>query len=142
VKQTFIIETSKDLKQFKRDFVNLVDVVRRADGKYVLYVDTVQRNSPANSLFVSQADFDRVVSPTMYGKNPAFSQHVAGGRFLPDRLSAAYGALARENARKAIEQHGARKMLNRQEYIAYYYGDFTFYPSMGAPLNQSMNEKL
>lgn len=135
MKQTILIETSHDLKQFKRDFVNLVDVVKRADGKYVLYVDKTQRDSPVNSLFVSQADFDRVVSPAMYGSPSAFSQHVAGGRFLPQRLSAAYGALARENARKAVEQNGARKMLNRREYIAYYYGDFTFYPKLAASLN-------
>jgi hypothetical protein len=135
MRRTIVIENSKDLKAFKRDFSDLINIVKRADGKYVLYVDTVQRNSPANSLFVSQADFDRVVSPTMYGSPSAFSQHVAGGQFLTERLSAAYGALARENARKAIEQHGARKLLNRREYIAYYYGDFTFYPKIAANLN-------
>lgn len=135
MRRTIVIENSKDLKAFKRDFSELINIVKRADGKYVLYVDTVQRNSPANSLFVSQADFDRVVSPTMYGTPSAFSQHVAGDKFLKETLSAAYGALARENARKAIEQHGARKLLNRREYIAYYYGDFTFYPKIAANLN-------
>ena len=135
MRRTIVIENSRDLKAFKRDFNELVNIVKRADGKYVLYVDTIQRDSAANSLFVSQADFDRVVSPTMYGAPSAFSQHVAGGKFLKERLSAAYGALARENARKAIEQHGARKLLNRREYIAYYYGDFTFYPKIAAALN-------
>ena len=89
MRRTIVIENSKDLKAFKRDFSELINIVKRADGKYVLYVDTVQRNSPAKSLFVSQADFDRVVSPTMYGNPSAFSQHVAGGKFLKESGSVA-----------------------------------------------------
>jgi hypothetical protein len=141
VKRTFILETSDDLRRFESEFRKLADCVRSADGKYVLHIDT--RSAPSRSIFVDKATFDRAVSPAMHRKPSAFSQTVAGGRFLPDKLDAAYGALAKEAMKNEVLQRGQRKLLNREEYIAYYYGDvFSFYPSLGAPLNRSTQQKL
>ena len=92
--------------------------MRAADGKYVMYEDTPSATLP---MIVSKADFDRVVSGEMYGEPSAFSQSVAGGRFAPDRLDRAYGALARETAQRRALQRGQRKIMNRAEFIAYYY---------------------
>lgn len=74
----------------------------------------VPRNSAANPMIVYKADFDRIVSPEMDGPS------------------------TRERARKAVEEHGAIKILNRQEFIAYYYGDtFKFYPKLASVPNRS-----
>lgn len=142
MRQTFVLENLSDLHTFETEFRKLADKVKSYNGKYVLHLDT--RRSGCKSIFVSKADFDRVVSPTMYGDTPAFSRKVAGGKFLPDRLDAAYGALSREQARQEYLAKGERKIItNRQEYIAYYYGDvFSFYPGIGKPLNKSTSEKL
>ncbi len=135
VRQTITIRGLADLKKFEKEFIKLVDVVRKADGSYMLHIDRPSKG--LKSMFVSKADFDRVVSPQMYGQNPAFSKTVAGGRFKPDRLNAAYGALAREQAKNEVLQRGQHKILNRREYIAYYYGDMPFYPTLAASLNGS-----
>jgi len=119
VKYVFIIQTSHDLRTFRRDFRALADTVKAADGKYVMYEVAPSATLPS---IISKADFDRVVSGAMYGEPAAFSRSVAGGRFLPDRLDAAYGALARETAQRTALQRGQRKILTRAEFIAYYYG--------------------
>ena len=141
MKQTFILETSDDLRRFESEFRRLADTVRSADGKYILHIET--RGAQSRSIFVDKATFDRAVSPAMHGKPAAFSKQVAGGRFLPDKLDAAYGALAKEAMKNEVLQSGQRKILNRQEYIAYYYGDvFSFYPGIGAPLNAATQHSL
>lgn len=119
MKYTFIIKTSHDLRAFRRDFKALADTVRAADGKYVMYDVTPSGALPS---IISKADFDRVVSGEMYGEPAAFSKRTAGGRFLPDRLDRAYGALARETAQRRTLQRGQLKIMNRAEFIAYYYG--------------------
>ena len=136
MRQTITISSSKDLQRFRHDFVELVDVVRKADGKYVLHVDVKQRSFAAPSI-ISKADFDRVVSPAMHDEPAAFSPKVAGGRFLPDRLNRAYGAFAREQLRKQYDSRHQMKILNRQEYLAYYYPEFAFYPKLAASLNKT-----
>lgn len=141
MKQTITINSTKQLDQFRLEFVELADTVKQADGKYVLYVDTV-RGRAAKPSIISRSDFDRVVSPAMHLAPAAFSKKVAGGRFLPERLDAAYGAMARAQAQHEVHQRGAQKILNRKEYISYYYGEFSFYPGIGAPLNRSMSERL
>lgn len=140
MRQTFILTNTNELRAFEREFRRLADKVKSYDGKYVLYVDT--HKGGCKSIFVSKTDFDRVVSPQMYGDTPAFSKQVAGGRFLPDRLDAAYGALAREQARQENLAHGQRKILNRSEYIALYYPEFSFYPGIGSSLNRSTSDRL
>lgn len=136
MKQTVTIRSSRDLQRFKRDFVKLIDIVRNADGSYVLHVD-VKCRSAASPSIISKADFDRVVSPAMHDEPAAFSRKVAGGRFLPDRLDRAYGAFAREQLRQKYDFQYHRKILDRQEYIAYYYPDFAFYPKLAASLNKT-----
>lgn len=141
MKQTFTITTRKDLKQFQRDFQELADTVKSADGEYVLYVDTA-RDRAAKPSIISKAEFDRVVSPALHLAPAAFSKKVAGGKFLPDKLDAAYGALARAQAQHEVLNRGVPKLLNRRDYIAFYYGDFSFYPGIGASLNRSTSERL
>lgn len=141
MKQTFTLTNSAELNTFRRDFQKLADTVKQADGQYVLFVDTV-RGRAAKPSIISKADFDRAVSPAMHLSPAAFSKQVAGGRFLPERLDAAYGALARAQAQHEVLNRGAHKILNRQQYIAFYYGDFSFYPGIGAPLNRSTSERL
>jgi len=119
VKRTIIIQTSHDLRAFRREFRALADTVRAADGSYVMYEVTPSGALPS---IISKGDFDRVVSGEMYGERAAFSRNVAGGRFLPDRLNRTYGALAREAEQHRVLQRGQRKLLNRAEFIAYYYG--------------------
>lgn len=119
MKYVFIIQTNHDLRAFRRDFRALADTVKAADGKYVMYEVAPSAALPS---IISKANFDRVVSGEMYGEPAAFSRRVAGGRFLPDRLERAYGALARETAQRRALQRGQRKILNRAEFIAYYYG--------------------
>lgn len=135
MRQTVTINTPRDLNQFKREFANLVDVVKQADGKYVLYVD-IDHGIGAQPSIISKADFDLVVSPAMHRAPAAFSDRVAGGRFLADKLDAAYGAVARETMKRRILQGGQRKILNRREYLAYYYGVFDFYPLPAQALNK------
>lgn len=119
MKRTIIIQTSHDLRAFRREFRALADTVRAADGKYVMYEVSPSAALPS---IISKGDFDRVVSGEMYGEPSAFSRRVAGGRFLPDRLNRTYGALARETAQRSALQRGQRKILNRTDFIAYYYG--------------------
>lgn len=119
MKHVIISSTNQDLRAFHRDFRALADTVRAADGSYVMYDVTPSAALPS---IISKADFDRVVSGEMYGKPAAFSRSIAGGHFLPDRLDRTYGALARHAAQHHVLQRGKRKILNRAEFIAYYYG--------------------
>lgn len=119
MRHIIVIHTSHDLRTFRRDFRALADTVRTADGKYVMYDVTPSAMLPS---IVSKADFDRVVSAEMYGEPAAFSQSVAGGRFLPDRLDRTYGALARVSGQHRVLQRGQRKILTRAEFLAYHYG--------------------
>lgn len=142
MRQTITITTSKDLKQFQRDFQELAHTVKNADAEYVLFVDTVCGRAAKPSI-ISKAEFDRVVSPALHLAPTAFSKRVAGGRFLPEKLDAAYGAVARAQSQHEVLQRGAGKILNRQEYIAFYYGEFSFYPGkLGEALNRSTSERL
>ena len=136
MRQTITINTSKDLQQFRQDFGELIDIVRQADGKYVLHVES-PRSFATHPTIISKADFDRVVSSAMYGEPAAFSHKIAGGRFLPDRLDRAYNALTREQMRKQYAGQHQQKVLNRREYLAYYYPDFAFYPKLARALNST-----
>lgn len=146
MKQTVMITTPRDLRAFKREFAELVDVVKQADGKYVLYVHTV--HSPATrTAFITKAAFDAALSPTMRTGSPsAFSPGVAGGRFLPHRLDAAYSAYQRAQARSAIENNrsGSALIRNRAQYLAVYGELFGLYPPgrIGGALNASTNAAL
>lgn len=135
MKQSITVSGLQDLRAFKREFAHLVEVVKQADGKYVLYVN-IDRGIGAQPSIISKVDFDRVLSPVMHRDPAAFSDRVASGRFLADKLDAAYGAVARETQRQRILQSGQRKILNRREYLAYYYGVFDFYPASAEVFNR------
>jgi hypothetical protein len=98
MKQTVTISSSRDLQRFKRDFVKLIDIVRNADGSYVLHVD-VKCRSAASPSIISKADFDRVVNPPQDGQ------------------------ITREQLRAEYEKRPLRKVLNRKDFTSYYYSD-------------------
>lgn len=132
MKQTVTVNSVADLKRFKREFGELVDIVRRADGKYVLYVDTRRDSSPATrSAFITKAQFDQALSPAMRTGSPAaFSSKIANGKFLSHRLDTAYGAYRRAQARADIENNrpGSALIRNREQFLAVYADEFGFYP--------------
>lgn len=144
MKQTVTINGPQDLKQFKREFSEIIDVVRQANGKYVLYVH--KRSNPVtHSMFVTKAQFDAAISPAMQAGSPsAFSPHIAGGRFLPHRLDAAYGAYQRAQARAEIMDNVPVLIRNREQYIAIYGHEFGLYPPgrMGDFLNRTTTAAL
>jgi hypothetical protein len=146
MRQTVTINTPRDLNQFKREFAHLVDVVKQADGKYVLYMD-FDRSPATRSAFITKAEFDAALSPVMRSGSPsAFSKRIADGRFLPHRLDAAYSAYRRAQARAALENERPRSALirNRAQYLAVYGEVFGLYPSgrTGDFLNASTNSAL
>ena len=146
MRQTVTINTTRDLNQFKREFAHLVDVVKQADGKYVLYVD-IDRSPATRSAFITKAQFDEALSPAMRGGSPsAFSPHIAGGRFLPQRLDAAYSAYQRAQVKSDLENERPRSALirNRSQYLAVYGEQFGIYPPgrMGDALNTSVVASL
>lgn len=141
MRQTVTINTPRDLNQFKREFAHLVDVVKQADGKYVLYVD-IDRSPATRSAFITKAQFDEALSPAMRAGSPAaFSEHIAAGRFLPQRLNAAYSSYQRAQVRSVLENDrpGSALIRNRQQYIAVYGEQFGIYPPgrMGDFLNSA-----
>jgi hypothetical protein len=141
MKQTITINTPRDLRAFKREFAHLVDVVKQADGKYVLYVD-IDRSPATRSAFITKAQFDEALSPAMRTGSPsAFSPRIAGGRFLPHRLDAAYSAYQRAQVQAALEtdRPGSALIRNRAQYLAVYGEQFGIYPPgrMGDALNAS-----
>lgn len=141
MKQTIIIKTSQELQQFKREFVELADTVKRADGAYVTHI-TSSRGMATKSAFITKAQFDSALSPAMRTGSPAaFSPHLAGGKFLPHRLDAAYGAYQRAQLRADLENNrpGSALIKNRQQYLTVYGNPFNLYPpgQMGDALNAS-----
>lgn len=148
MRQTITISSLDELRRFKKELVALIDVVKSANGKYILYVDTLRERGPAShSIFITKAQFDAALSPAMRTGSPAaFSPHIAGGRFLPHRLDAAYGAYRRAQARADIIDKAPSNDLirNRHQYIAVYGGSFGVFPPgrMGDFLNKSVSEAL
>lgn len=130
MKQTITVSGLKDLRAFKREFAALVDVVKRADGRYRTYLHTP--TSPATrSAFITKEAFDAALSPAMRGGSPrAFSSRIAGGRFLPHRLDAAYSAYQRAQVKSDLENSrpGSALIRNRQQYLAVFGGEFGLYP--------------
>lgn len=140
MRQTITVSSLNELRQFKKEFVQLIDVVKAADGKYVLYVHTRRDNSPATrSAFITKRQLDEALSPSMFGSPRAFSPNIAGGRFLPHRLDAAYSAYLRAQARADITDTvpGSALIRNKQQYLAVYGEQFGYYPQsrMGTALN-------
>lgn len=148
MKQTITISSLSELAQFKKQFVELVDVVKGAEGKYVLFVHTQRNRSPAQrSMFITKAEFDSALSPAMRSGQPsAFSSHIASGRFLPYRLDAAYGEYRRAQARAEITDNvpGSALIRNTQQYLAVYGEHFALFPRgrMGNFLNTSTTSAL
>jgi len=146
MRHTITVSGLADLRAFKREFAALVDVVKQADGKYVLYVHT--QSSPATrSAFITKEAFDAALSPAMRAGSPrAFSARIAGGRFLPHRLDAAYSAYQRAQVRTALENNrpGSALIRNRQQYLAVFGGEFSLYPPgrMGDALDASSRTSL
>ena len=135
---------NEELRQYSHDLAALIKQVKAANGRYVLYVDTV--NSPTTqSAFISRAEFDNAISPTMFGSPAAFSNKVAGGKFLPKRLNAAYGAYTREQAQAHSRENSGNKVIrNRADYLAVYKDQFDLFPSnrMGRAINQHITNQL
>ena len=147
MRQTITVSSLEELRQFKKEFVQLIDVVKAADGKYVLYVDTRRDNSPATrSMFITKRQLDEALSPAMFGSPRAFSPNIAGGRFLPHRLDAAYSSYLRAQARADITDTvpGSALIRNKQQYLAVYGEQFGYFPPgrMGDFLTKSVSEAL
>jgi len=148
MKQTITVSSLAELRRFKKEFVEVVDVVKGANGKYVLFVQTQRDRTPATrSIFITKREFDEALSPAMRaGKPSAFSPNIAGGRFLPYRLDATYSAYQRAQARAEIENNrpGSALIRNRQQYLAVYGDEFGLYPPgrMGSFLNATTSEAL
>jgi len=147
MKQTIVVNSAADLKQFKREFGQLVDIVRRSDGKYILYVTKADNSPGAQSMFITKREFDAALSPAMRtGAPAAFSLHIAGGRFTPDRLTLAYSAYQRAQAQADITDTvpGSALIRNKHQFIAVYGEKFGLYPPgrMGDFLNAITSEAL
>lgn len=148
MKQTITVSSLAELAQFKRDFVNLVDVVKSANGQYILFVEKRHDNSPATrSMFITKAQFDAALSPAMRTGSPAaFSPHIAGGRFTQNRLNLAYFAYQRAQARADITDTvpGSAMIRNKHQFIAVYGEQFGLYPPgrMGDYLNAATTAAL
>lgn len=148
MKQTITVSSLDELRQFKKELVELIDVVKSANGQYVLYVDTQRDRSPSQqSIFITKAEFDAALSPAMRAGTPsAFSPHVAGGKFLGFRLDAAYFAYQRAQARGEFENNRPNSAIirNKQQYLAVYGEQFGLYPPgrMGDFLNAATTRVL
>lgn len=148
MKQTITISSLHELRRFKNEFVEVLDIVKSANGKYVLFVDTRRDNSPSQqSIFITKAQFDAALSPAMRSGSPsAFSPHIASGQFLPFRLDSAYSAYQRAQARADIENNrpGSALIRNRQQYLAVYGDSFGLFPPgrMGEFLNATTTKAL
>lgn len=149
MKQTITISSLHELQRFKAEFVEVLDIVKSANGKYVLFVDTRRDNSPGQqSIFITKAQFDAALSPAMRSGSPsAFSPHIASGQFLPFRLDSAYSAYQRAQARAEITDSvpGSALIRNRQQYLAVYGDQFGLFPPgrmMGDFLNAATTAAL
>ena len=148
MRQTITISSLSELAQFKKELVEIIEIVKGADGKYVLFVQTQRDNSPSQqSIFITRAQFDAALSPAMRTGSPsAFSSHIASGQFLPFRLDSAYSAYQRAQARADIENNrpGSALIRNRQQYLAVYGNQFGLFPPgrMGDFLNAATTAAL
>ena len=148
MRQTITVSSLEELRQFKKEFVQLIDVVKSANGQYILFVDIRRDNSPATrSAFITKREFDSALSPAMRSGSPsAFSPNIAGGRFLPHRLDAAYSSYLRAQARADITDTvpGSALIRNKQQYLAVYGEQFGYYPPgrMGHALNAATTAAL
>lgn len=147
MKQTIVVNSAADLKQFKREFGELVDIVRRADGKYILYVTKADTSPGAQSIFITKREFDQALSPAMRTGSPAaFSPHIAGGGFTQNRLNLAYSAYQRAQAQADITDTvpGSAMIRNKHEFIAVYGEKFGYFPPgrMGDFLNAATTADL
>ena len=147
MRQTITVSSLNELRQFKREFIEIRDIVKSANGQYVLYVHTRRDNSPATrSAFITKRQLDEALSPSMFGSPRAFSPNIAGGRFLPHRLDAAYSSYLRAQARADITDTvpGSALIRNTQQYLAVYGEQFGYYPPgrMGTALNSATTESL
>lgn len=148
MRQTITVSSLNELRQFKKEFVQLIDVVKSANGQYILFLDTRRDNSPATrSAFITKRQLDEALSPAMRSGSPsAFSPNIAGGRFLPHRLDAAYSSYLRAQARADITDTvpGSALIRNKQQYLAVYGEQFGYYPPgrMGHALNVATTAAL
>lgn len=102
MKQTVTISSSRDLMRFRSDFVELIDIVRKVDGRYILSVNK-KRRSFASPSIVSKTDYDRAVG-TKEGKRASRP--------------------TREQMQREYEERPLGKILNREEFLAYYFPDW------------------
>ena len=148
MRQTITVSSLDELRQFKKEFVQLIDVVKSANGQYILFVDTRRDNSPATrSMFITMREFDSALSPALRSGSPsAFSPNIAGGKFLAHRLDASYSAYLRAQARADIIDTvpGSALIRNTQQYLAVYGEQFGYYPPgrMGDALNAATTAAL
>ena len=148
MKQTITVSSLEELRKFKTEFIEIRDIVKSANGKYLVFVQKRRDTSPAaQSMFITKREFDAALSPSMRtGSNPAFSPHVASGRFLPFRLDAAYYAYLRAQAQADITDTvpGSALIRNKHQFIAVYGERLGLYPPgrMGEFLNAVTSEAL
>lgn len=145
MRQTITINGLQDLNQFKREFAHLVDVVKGADGKYVLYVDTA-RSPATRTAFITKSAFDAALSPAMRAGQPsAFSPNIAGGQFLAHRLDMAYSSYQHAQAKSNLENNrpGSALIRNRAQYLSVYGEQLGIYPPgrMGDFLNLATRKR-
>ena len=148
MKQTITVSSLEELRKFKTEFIEIRDIVKSANGKYIVFVEKRRdTSSAAQSMFITKRQLDEALSPIMRtGSNPAFSPHVASGRFLPFRLDAAYSAYLRAQAQADITDTvpGSALIRNKHQFIAVYGEKFGYFSQsrMGQFLNKSVNEAL
>jgi len=148
MKQTITVSSLEELRKFKTEFIEVRDIVKSANGKYIIFVEKRRNNSPgAQSIFITKREFDQALSPAMRTGSPAaFSPNVAGGRFLPHRLDSAYSAYQRAQAKADITDTvpGSAMIRNRHEFIAVHGEKFGYFPPgrMGDFLNESVSGAL
>ena len=132
MKTTITIQTSKDLKAFKRDFGELADFVKRSDDTYIMHLETHKPKNRFNQpMFLTKAQFNAALSPAMQSGAPsAFSPHIAGGGFLPQRLDKAYFDYCRAQARAEIMDNvpNSAVITNKRDYLRIYGERFEVYP--------------
>lgn len=148
MKQTITVSSLEELRKFKTEFIEIRDIVKSANGKYILFVEKRRDNSPGTqSMFITKREFDLALSPTMRSGSPsAFSPNIARGQFLPFRLDAAYNAYLRAQARADITDTvpGSALIRNTQQYLAVYGEQFGYFPPgrMGDALNAATTAAL
>jgi hypothetical protein len=148
MKQTITVSSLEELRKFKTEFIEIRDIVKSANGKYIIFVEKHRDNSPAaQSMFITKREFDAALSPAMRTGSPAaFSPHIASGGFTPNRLNLAYSAYQRAQAQADITDTvpGSAMIRNREQFLAVYGERFGYFPPgrMGDFLNASVSEAL